>query len=190
MEIRPLELKKLEKDKRGGFTDLFLFIIFALVIIFISVIWIFVGGEAQDKMQETLGQMDLHDTEGNNASEVIENTIGKTNQSFQSLHWIAILLIAGMILSIFIGSYLVTTKPIFLIPYLFLVIIAIFVSVPISNTYETLVNNAMLSETFAGFTGANWIMLNLPVWISIIGVTGGIIMFSRMGKGEEQNGYY
>ena len=175
----------LNKNKRGGFTDLFLFIIFAFVIILICVVMIYIGNETTDQLQNTLGKMDLHDTEGNNASVVIDNTMGATNTSFQSLHWIAVFLIVGMIISIFIGSYLVTTKPIFFIPYLFITIIAIVVSVPMSNAYETLINNATLSGTFSGFTGANWIMLNLPIWITIIGFTGAIIMFSRMGKKEE-----
>ena len=82
------------------------------------------------------------------------------------------------------GSYLLTTKPIFFIPYIFVVIIAIIVSVPLANSYETLMNDPTLASTFAGFTGSNWIMLNLPIWITIIGITGGIIMFSRLGKNE------
>lgn len=185
-------MRSLIKNKRGGFTDLFIFMIFAMVIVFVSVLWIYMGNQASDKLQETIGQMDLHDTQGNNASVVVENTVGSGgfNGSIQALHWITVFLIAGMILSIFIGSYLVTTKPIFFIPYLFIVIIAIVVSVPMSNTYETLMSDATLSSTFAGFTGANWIMLNLPIWITIIGITGGIIMFSRMGKKEEFGGYY
>jgi len=80
---------------------------------------------------------------------------------------------------------LVTTKPVFFIPYIFIVIIAIIVSVPLSNAYETLSNNAELSSTFTGFTASNFIMLNLPIWITIIGFTGGIIMFARMGRKEE-----
>ena len=177
------------KNKRGGFTDLFLWMIFSLVIIFISVIMIYIGNQTHDHLQDTLGTMDLDDGRGNNASQVIDNTMGVVNTSYQSLYWIAIFLIVGMILSIFIGSYLVTTKPIFFIPYIFIVIIAVVVSVPLANSYETVMNNATLSSTFAGFTGANWIMLNMPIWIAIIGITGGIIMFSRMGKREE-NTYY
>lgn len=181
-----MNFERFKKNKRGGFTDLFIFMIFAVVIVFISVLWIYMGGQAQDQLQDSLGKMDLHDTQGNNASQVIDNTVGETNTSFQALHWITVFLIVGMILSIFIGSYLVTTKPIFFIPYLFITIIAIVVSVPISNTYETLMSNATLSGTFSGFTGANWIMLNLPIWITIIGITGGIIMFARMGRKEER----
>lgn len=182
-------IRPLIRNKRGGFTDLFIFMIFAFVIVFVSVLWIYMGGLAQDRMQETIGKMDLHDTQGNNASQVIDNTIGDFNSSIQALQWITVFLIAGMILSIFIGSYLVTTKPIFFIPYLFIVIIAIVVAVPMSNTYEQLMTDATLSSTFQGFTGANWIMLNLPVWITIIGIAGAIIMFSRMGKKEDQFNY-
>jgi hypothetical protein len=47
-------------------------------------------------------------------------------------------------------------------------------------------SDATLSSTFSGFIGTNWIMLNLPIWITIVGFTGGIIMFSRLGKKEEQ----
>ncbi len=185
MKLRPI----VPINKKGGFSDLFIFMIFAFVIILISVIWVYIGGEVEDKMQETIGQMDLHDTVGNNASVVISNTIGATNSSFGALPWITVFLIGGMVLSIFIGSYLVTTKPIFFIPYLFIVIIAIVVSVPISNAYETIMNDQILSGTFTSFSGASWIMLNLPIWITIIGITGGIIMFSQMGKRKEE-AYY
>lgn len=179
--IKPLIPRK---NKRGGFTDLFIFMIFAFVIILIAVVFVYIGNTTQDQLQETVGQMDLHDTQGQNASVVIDDTFGDVNLSYGALNWIAVFLIGGMIISIFIGSYLVTTKPIFFIPYLFIVIIAIVVSVPLSNAYETLSNNATLGATFTGFQGANWIMLNLPIWITIIGITGGIIMFSRMGKKE------
>jgi len=184
-----MKLSPIVKNKRGGFSDLFIFIIFSFVIVLICVVWVYMGGLVEERLHETVGQMDLHDTVGNNASQVITNTIGATNLSFGALHWITVLLIGGMILSIFIGSYLVTTKPIFFIPYLFIVIIAIVVSVPMSNSYEKLMTDATLSATFTGFSGASWIMLNLPVWITIIGITGGIIMFSRMGKQEDQYGY-
>jgi len=179
------------RNKRGAFTDLFLFMIFAFVIVLISVVWIYMGGMVTEQLHISMDDMDLSDTVGNNASQVIDNTMGNGgfNGSIQALHWISIFLIIGMILSIFIGSYLVTTRPIFFIPYLFIVIIAIIVSVPMSNAYERLMLDATLGASFLGFVGANWIMLNLPIWISIIGITGGIIMFSRMGKKEENYGY-
>jgi len=75
---------------------------------------------------------------------------------------------------------------VFFVPYIFMVAIAVFVAVIVSNAYETLMETDLLAGTFSNFIGSNWIMLNLPIWISIIGIGGGIIMFSRLGKREEQ----
>jgi len=180
-----------KRNKKGAFSDLFLLMIFALVIVFISVLWIYMGGQVSDQLHESMGGMDqLHDTNGNNATQVIDNTIGDFNNSIQALTWISIFLIVGMILSIFIGSYLVTTKPVFFIPYLFIVIIAVIVSIPLSNSYEKVMSTETLASTFQLFGGANWFFYNLPVWITIIGLTGAIIMFSQMGKKEDPYGQF
>jgi len=179
-------------NKKGAFADLFLFMIFAVIIVFICGVFIFLGGKAQTEIQDKLGGLDVGG--GENATAIIENTMGAVNQSYHALYWISVMLIVGMIISIFIGSYLVTTKPIFFIPYLFIVIIAVIVSVGISNAYEMVISEPLLASTFAGFVGANFIMLKLPLWISVIGIVGGIIMFSRMGSKDNQlyggNGVY
>jgi len=171
------------KNKKAGFTDLFIFMIIAIALLFICGVMIFIGGKAQTEIQDKLGGKMIGTA---NTTEVIEATIGAVNQSYQALYWISIFLIVGMIISIFIGSYLVTTKPIFFIPYIFIVIIAIIVAVGLSNAYEQVIENPLLASTFAGFVGANYIMLQLPIWIAVIGIVGGIIMFVRMGSKENQ----
>ena len=170
-------------NKKGGFTDLFLFMIVGFIILLFSGVFIYIGLTVTSELHSKMDGMDIGGDK--NVTKVIDETMGKTNQSYNSLYWISILLIIGMMLSIFIGSYLVTTKPIFFIPYIFVTIIAIIVSVGISNAYEELISNPTLASTFIKFTGSNFIMLKLPMWIAIIGITGGIIMFARMGKREE-----
>lgn len=179
-------------NKRGGFTDLFIFMIFAVVIVFMCGVFIFIGGKANTEIHAQLDNQMFGNT---NATEVVTNTIGAVNNTYQSLYWISIFLIVGMIISIFIGSYLVTTKPIFFIPYLLIVIIAVIVAVGISNAYDEVIQNPTLADTFSGFVGANFIMLQLPIWVAVIGVVGGIIMFVRMGSRENDiyqggNGIY
>ena len=176
-------------NKKGSMVGIFVFIILAFVLVLTSVIFIYITSETETQLQDTLGRMDLGDTEGNNASQVIDNTIGVSNTAFATLHWVTIFIIGAMMISILIGSYLVTTKPIFLIPYFIMMIIAIIVSVPIANTYETLLNNAILSGTFSDFSGANWLMLRLPWLVTIIGFAGGIILFTRAGSKQQQYAY-
>lgn len=176
-------------NKRGGFTDLYIFMIVAFIIVMFSGIFIYISSETTDQLHESMDNMGLAGDGNNNASVVIDNTVGKASVTFTALYWISVFLIFGMIIAIFIGSYMVTTKPVFFVPYLFITFIAIIVAVPISNAYELLRADATLGSTFAKFVGSNFILNNLPMIVAIVGIAGGIIMFSRLGKKEEFAGY-
>jgi len=173
-------------NKKGGFTDLFLLMIVALIIVLVSGVFIYLGGVVSDQLHDTMDDMDVGGEK--NGSELIDENFGAVNVAYGGLYWISVLLIVGMIISTFIGSYLVTTKPVFFIPFIFVLIIAIVVAVGLSNAYETIITDPTLADTFAGFVGANYILANLPIWITVVGVTGAIIMFVRMGR--EQEGVY
>ena len=180
-------MRSLMTNKRGQFTDLFLFMIVAVIMLLVCGLFIYMGIRVSNQLDDSFENQDIG-TGNVNYSEVKDNTFGNVNVAYQSLYWIAILLMVAMVISIFIGSYLVTTRPIFFVPYIFIVIIAIIVSVGLSNAYQDIVSNPELSETFAGFVGSNFIMFNLPIWITVIGFVGGIVMFVRM-KSQEQGGY-
>jgi uncharacterized membrane protein (DUF106 family) len=173
------------KGKKGGMTDLFIFMILAVAIVFICAIFIYMGNISTNAIHETLDGKDYM-AGGQNVSLIIDDTFGAVDRSYQALYWISWFLIVGMVISIFIGSYLVTTKPIFFIPYAFITIIAVIVSTGISNAYEMVINDPTMASTFAGFVGANFIMLKLPIWIAVIGIVGGIIMFVKMGSKENE----
>jgi len=171
------------KNKQGGFSDLFMFMIFSFAILLICGIFIYLGGDVLTQVHETMNNMTFGSA---NTTQVIDDTFGAVNRSYQSLYWIAVFLMVGMVISIFIGSYLVTTKPVFFIPYAFITIIAIIVSVGLSNAYEQVIADPTLASTFTGFIGANFIMMALPIWVTIIGFVGAIIMFVRMGNRESE----
>lgn len=176
-------------NKKAGFTDLFIFMIFSFVIVLFCGVFIYISQTSTDAIRENINNMGLVGDGNNNASVVLENTLGSAVASFDALYWVSIFLIFGMIIGIFIGSYMVTTKPIFFVPYIFIVIIAIVVAVAISNAYELLYDNPTLNSTFANFLGANFILSKLPIIVTIVGFAGGIIMFVRMGK-KEETAYY
>lgn len=177
------------KNKKGGFADLFVFMILIFVILVVGAIMIYVSGETNTQIKEAIVDTEAIGFDGQNSTEVVENTIGETNRSYAALYWVSVLIIFGMIVSIFIGSYLVTTKPVFLIPYLFIAIIATLVSASISNAYEFLIETPQLAETFSNYIGANFIMLNLPLIVFLTGLIGAVIMFSRLGSKQEVSLY-
>jgi len=170
-------------NKRGGMTDIFILMIMAFAIVLICVIFIYIGGRANTEIHAQIDGMMFGEANG---TEIVDNSIGVVNETYQALYWISWFLIVGMIISIFIGSFLVTTKPVFFIPYIFITIIAVIVSVGISNGYEMVRDDPTLASTFTGMWGANFIMAQLPIWITIVSIVGGIIMFARMGSRENQ----
>jgi hypothetical protein len=174
-------------NKRGGFTDMFVFIIIAFVLMVGLGIMIYAGTTAYTEIRSNLiEQEDLF--EGQNATEVVEETLGQVPASYYVLYWGAIVLLVAMVISIFIGSYLVTTRPLFFVPYMIGVTIAIILSAVMSNVYEELIADPTLASTFANFVGANFFMGFLPIIVAVVGVIGGFIMFSSFaigGRGQE-----
>jgi len=169
--------------KQGGFTDIFIFMIISFIIIMVSGIYIYIGTTTKTQLHATLDDIPIGDA---NNSLIIEETFGDVTSAYSSLVWISIFLIVGMIIAMFIGSFLVTTRPIFFVAYVFLMIIAVIISVPLSNSYELLITTPILSSTYAEFTASNFFMLHLPIWVTIIGFLTSIILFSRIGSNEEK----
>ena len=38
--------------------------------------------------------------------------------------------------------------------------------------------NQVIGSTLSDFKGASWILLNLPLWVTVVGIFGAIFLFS------------
>lgn len=182
---------KFVQDKRGaGLTDLFVFMVVAFALVIIVVIMIYLATTTYNNLLANANVFDkaLQGT-GLNASDVITDTFGQVPNAYQSLKWITVMLIVGMILSIFISSFLVRTNPVFFVAYILVWIIAIIVAVPLRNVYEVIYQNPLLASTFSGLWGVSYIFLNLHIWITVIGGIAGIIMFINMIRQSKMEGF-
>lgn len=184
-------IKLKTRNKKGSVADLFIFMIFAFVIMVFIAVFIFIGLKTEEQLKDSMENIEYFQENDINTTKIIDDTIGKFNYSMGAFKWLTILLIVGMILAIWIASYLANTKAIFFISSIFIIIIAVVVATIMSNAYEIIIYSSPdLTPIFESFIGANWIMLKLPLWISIIGFVSSIIMYSRIGKREEvQYGY-
>lgn len=174
-------------NKKGGFTDVFIFIIMAFIIMLICGVFIYIGVLSNAKLHETMDNMTFGTA---NTSQVITATMGQVNASYQLLYWISWFLIIGMIIASFMGSYMVSSKPVYMIPYILLGVIAFLISVAISNAYGTIMQDKTLGATFQGMVGGNFLMGELPLIVLIIIVVGGVLMFTQLGKKQETGGLY
>lgn len=161
------------------------------LIVFLSVIFIFgvsmvmlyyVANVIQNTFTDVAPSLNR---DGVNATQIAENTVGYLPTAFDSLKWISYMLIIGLGISIILGNFLVRTHPLFVIPYIFVVIIAVIIAVPLSNTYEELYYNEDYGEYFQGFIGLSYIFQYLPIWVLVFGILGGITMFVGFPRSKE-----
>lgn len=172
-----MKLKSLTiKSRKGAMTDLFLWMAIAFIIVLFSVIMYSVATNTYSVLRNNKGLQEGLGESGN-ATSIVDDTFGKVVVAYQSLKWITFMLIFGFAMSILMTNFLVKTNPIYFVPYTIILVIAVIVSVPLSNTYETIYQNPLLAESFSGFWGATWIFLNLPIWVSVIGMIAGALMF-------------
>lgn len=174
-------------NRRASFVGLFLFLILAFILAVTTGIFYYVGYTTTQQLHE---QLDPLSTEELNYTQIISETVDYIPASYQVLKWGSVVIIFAMILSIFIGSYLVTTKPIYFIPYIFIIFLAIIFGVIIANAYDDLLGTSNdLAITLQSFVGTNFMLLNLPIIVGVVGVIGGIIMFASYKIKAEESLY-
>lgn len=174
-------------NKLGNFVGLFIFMIVAIIIVICAGVFLYVGNTTSQALHASFDNMS---TSAVNYTAILNETIDQIPVAYQVLKWGSIVLIVAMILSIFISSYLVTTKPIYFVPYIIFVFVAIILSVVMANAYDDILNSDnALALTLQQFTGANFMLLYLPIIIGVVGVIGGIIMFASYKLGQETQVY-
>lgn len=161
-------------NRKGAMTDLFVVIIVALVLLLFIVAWMVGWGLLTDAVTS----ISSTGATGVNVSQAGEDIFGQVDTGLEVWHWAVSAIIFAMFISIFISNFLIKAHPVFLIAYICIVIVAIIFSVVISNAYEaTILTNSVLGDELDEFTGVNFIFLNLPIWITVIGFLGAIFLF-------------
>ncbi len=111
-----------------------------------------------------------------------------TRDMASGLNIIAFLILAGGAFSILVHNFLVREHPAWFIVYILMTILAIIVSVYISNEYMSLLSNEVFGETLSEFTMGNFIMQYLPYWSAVIGILGGVFLFIGALRDRELGG--
>lgn len=177
---------KKRMNKRGGMFDLILAITLSLILAVALVLFVYVQHRTQEKLLEKAPSLQ-RSFNNINVTDTINGSFGAVGDAYLNFRWISVTLIFGFFASILVSAFLVRTHPAWFIGYIFVVVISVVISVYVANTYERLMNDPILMETFlTGFFGQNWIFLHLPIWVTIFGFIAGILMYINLDTG----GYY
>lgn len=175
------------KNKKGQMT---VFLLFGILLMFVLLLFFIIGGTVISKINDSLSQnITLGQT---NLKTVSDSTFGKFNSMFV-LHgdFIGLAIIFGMILGLFLSSYFLRNKfPKFGVIFdIFLIITAFIISLYIKAVYSTLVvtlGDAGLSFAQDNLTNTSNFILNLPIFIPIIGIIMMILFHSSIPRKQEE----
>lgn len=88
-------------------------------------------------------------------------------------------LFIGLVLALIITGWFIGGIPIFMFIYFIVVVIGVVVSTILSNVWETFTGSAVFGTTVNSFPIANNLMLNLPIYMAIVGFIGMVVMFAK-----------
>ena len=175
------------KDRRGLST---VFILLGIFIAFSSVIFLIVIGTFSVHMNEALDQ---NVTIGQvNLKTLNDQTFGQFNTMvINNADWWGLSIIFGMILGLFLTSYFARNKfpKITMILDLFFIFAAFLISLYLSSIYATIVNALnSAGENFAivSLPKTSYFILNLPLFVVIIGVVMMILFHSSIPRKQEE----
>lgn len=166
-------------NKRGGAEEIFLIAAIPIIIIAFFGAWIFVNQTIETTLLSTPEQSDIKV----NITEATEATFGNVNDGLAFLRLIAFTIFFGIVLSFFILNVFVKSHPFLYIVYVLVSMFATILSVYISNFYEQyILTMTTLGPTYQSFTIMNFVMLNLPIMIGVIGIFGAILLFINLPR--------
>lgn len=177
-------------QKKGQIT---IFILLIMLVMFIALIFILVGGIVVKYMNSALDiDVDLGQV---NLREYNAQTMGQVNTMYvNNADWWGMSIIFGMIIGLFLSAYFTRNSlpKLGLILDIFIIITMTIMGGYFSASYSTILDSlAQAGETFLEDVTpkTSMFMLNLPIFIPIIGVIMMIIFHSSIPRRSEERAY-
>lgn len=109
-------------------------------------------------------------------------TVNQFGVGFGIIDTMFLVLVAGLTIVIFITAYVVRSHPIWLIPNLIAMLIMVFVSMVLSDTFGEFIGVTELAAEISTFSLTQYFMSILPYYTVVVCVLSFIVM---MGKSNE-----
>jgi hypothetical protein len=168
-------------DKKGQFSvfNIYTFVVVAFLAVVMFGGLIYVSGILNTTFQQVGISNEVNAGRAGyvNMTQAATNTFGQMNNSIQALRLVALTLIFSLILGTVVINSLMKVHPAFFFVYVLIVGLGVIFSAPVSNAYNSLLESNVYDGLLQSFTGSNWILLNLPLVVAVMGILGGIFLF-------------
>jgi hypothetical protein len=201
-KIKSMPKRKMNKKAQLPAFNIFTFMIFAVLVILVFGGWIYVTGLLNDVFTQ-VGVINDANPQTNytmpcinnvsatcsgntyvNMSIASQQTFGIMNSSIQSLRMVALVYILALACVIIVTNALMKVHPLFFFAYVLVSALAVLFAPMISNAYENVLASGLYAGGLGGFTAANWIISELPTFVMVLSLLGGIFLFVGLIKTE------
>lgn len=175
-------------NKKAQFSSfsIFTFMITAFLVVVFFAGLIYIMGTLNDVFTEVgvINEANAGKPFYTNMSLASEQIWGQAYTSIQSLRMVAVVYILAYAIALVIVGFLVKKHPFLFFIYILIVLLAVLFAPTISNAYETLLKSGIFEDGLTYFTAGNFLLLNLPTIVLVVGILGAIGMFVNIIRGE------
>lgn len=111
------------------------------------------------------------------------DTMTSAQGALGAFDFIFLIVFAGLTMVIILMSFVSDVPAAFLVIYIIITLVMTLVAIPLSYAYETFRVTPQINDTMVSFPITDYIMLNLPMMIFIIGLAASIVLFARIRSG-------
>lgn len=171
-------------NRKGVMFDVIIWIIVVFVMMIFFVGWKYGFG----LLTASVSSLPILDN-GVNAGQIGADTFGRINTGLETLKWLSLVIAIAMIISIMVSNFLVKAHPVFWIVYVLMSVVGVMLAVYVSNAYESILTSSNpLTASLQSFTAMHYILMHLPIWVTIISFMGGIFLFIGVIVDRDQGG--
>lgn len=149
-------------------------VIFISVLIFCLAMGIFMSHFISTKIQA--GLLANKEINSSNSTVTAINNMEKTQNRFD---YLMLAVFIGIALGTIIIGWMIGGLPIFMVFYFFGIIVAAMLSFFLSNAYEGVSTLTIFGATVNSLPITSHLLLNLPIYVCIIGFIGIVTMFAK-----------
>jgi len=169
-----MEIRKIKVNKKGSIEDIFFFVIMMLGLALFIMILAYVIPKVTEEMAKT----DI------NNSAAARTMFGESDKIIDRLDPVYLIIFAGLIIAIFIVSFMIDSHPVFIPIYILLLGFAVVFGVIANHVYDEFAANADLSAVAADQTFMIAIMDHFILILVGVGIISMIIIFAKPFQGK------
>ena len=184
-------LINLKRDKKGNLGNQMLLLLVMAIVVGLIMLVIFIGQLVLPPLVSTTTDTntilsDAFASSGDtNLIAAGDASFAPASRALNNLEWVSYTMMILMFLVFLIMCFYVRTYPFLLFVWIIIIVVLLFLALYLTVVYQDLAADPTLGGYYTSWENSDYVLRNLPVFILVAGIIGGIIMFMLSSREQE-----